>query len=103
MQRLVVATPYSENSIIAMARTAAAQGDLDRFYTTLYLAGLSGGARRIPGRAGEWLTRELQLRAFAGIPDFQVGSLAFTMEMICVLTRRLGKQRTVNLTNRLMY
>jgi len=85
-----VGTPYKENSISALARGAASRAVLDTFYTTIYSAGLIPLVNRLPvGNFRAALVRELQRRAFPGVPADKVRMLATTWDISLMAFRRL--------------
>lgn len=100
--QLSVSTPYRENSIVNIARAAAENAELQRFYTTLYSARWQGTARRVP-LAGPLLGKELGRRGFVGIPPDSVADVAILPELIQVAARRLLGQRRANVSADLMY
>lgn len=100
--RLSISTPYRENSIVHIARAAAASAHLQRFYTTLYLARWRSAAQRLPV-LGPRLAQELGRRAFPGIPVEWVVNVATFPELVHVGTRRLMGDRKPALVAGLMY
>jgi glycosyltransferase involved in cell wall biosynthesis len=85
-----VSTPYRANSIVNIARTVALAGQLDRFYTSFYLARWQSVAQRLP-LIGSRLAQELSRRAFPGIAATCVTTEASTWELLHVGSRRLFK------------
>jgi len=100
--RVSISTPYRANSIVHIARAAAASAHLQRFYTTLYLARWRSAAQRLPV-LGPRLAQELDRRAFAGIPVEWVVNVATFPELVHVGTRRLMGDRKPALVAGLMY
>jgi glycosyltransferase involved in cell wall biosynthesis len=98
-----VATPYRENSILAIARTAVRRDDLARFYTTLYPASCNKALRRLPGKLCRQVAMELSRRSFPGIPPDRVAAAASGYEMLRVLSRRLMGACAPALPTHLMY
>jgi glycosyltransferase involved in cell wall biosynthesis len=89
--QLSISTPYRANSIVNIARAAVVHEQLQRFYTTLYLAGWAANVERLPF-FGAALANELGRRAFPGIPSEAVVNVAMFPELIQVGSRRvLGK------------
>lgn len=99
---LCVSTPYRENSIAATARVAAADGTLDRFFTTFHFASLQGAARRVP-LIGLRLANGLGRRAFSGIPPGSVRLAGSSAELIHVAARRMFGRRLLSVSDALMY
>lgn len=97
-----ISTPYRANSIVNIARTAAAHKRLRCFYTTLYLARWQASAQQLP-LIGPRLAKELGRRAFAGIPSRQVANAATLLELFQVGSRRLFGRRWPALVADLMY
>jgi glycosyltransferase involved in cell wall biosynthesis len=102
VNRLVVSSPYRENAVVAIARSAANAARLNRFFTTLYLAGWQNTARSMP-LFGARIGRELSRRAFSGIPASGVASVATLPELLHVGARRLLGSRNPALSAQLMY
>lgn len=100
--RLSISTPYRENAIVNIARTAASCAKLQRFYTTLYLSRWQAGAERLP-LVGSRLARELGRRAYAGIPSAQVANVAVLSELAHIGVRRLLGPRWPALAASRMY
>lgn len=100
--QLSVSTPYRSSSIVNIARAAAASEQLQRFYTTLYLARWQEGARSVP-LVGQGLARELGRRAFPGIPSAQVSNVATFSELAHVSVRRLVGHARPTLAAGFMY
>lgn len=100
--RLVVATPYREGSVVAIAREAAKSGQLARFYATLYTAKFLSVARHVPFAAlRRRFEREIGRRELAGIPAELVETVARLPELAHVVARRLPSAQTP--AGRLMY
>jgi len=100
--QLTVASPYRENAVLAIARSAAANATLRNFYTTLYLAHWQSIAQRLP-LVGSRLAIELGRRTFAGIPMERIDSAATGSELVHVAARRLIGQRHPAVAAALMY
>lgn len=100
--RVSISTPYRANSIVHIARAAAASAHLQRFYTTLYLARWRSAAQRLPV-LGPRLAQELDRRAFPGIPVEWVVNVATFPELVHVGTRRLMGDHKPALVAGLMY
>ena len=90
LMKIVVSSPYRENSVVSIASGASRRGMLDRFCTTLYAASLANRVAWLPV-VGNKLERELSRRAFPGIPSEQVSSFASVEELI-----RIGAYRAAN-------
>lgn len=88
--RFQVSTPYRENSIVNIARAVTLAGQLDRFYTSFYLAQWQSVAQRLP-LIGSRLAQELSRRAFPGITAARVTTGASAWELLHVGFRRLFK------------
>lgn len=87
---LVIATPYREGSILAIARTASERGQLESLYTTLYPAKLKRVTTFLPlQQPRNRLGRELDRRIFPGIPGERVISLSSMPELLHIAARRL--------------
>jgi glycosyltransferase involved in cell wall biosynthesis len=100
--QIVVATPYREGSVLAIARRAASRGQLARFYATLYAANLLAATRCVPFAAlRQRLARELGRHSFAGVPPGRVETVARLPELAYVVARRLPRGEP--LAGRLMY
>jgi glycosyltransferase involved in cell wall biosynthesis len=99
---LCVTTPYRENAIVAIGQAAARDAQLERFYTTLYLARLQGTVQRLP-LVGSRLAQELGRRAFASIPAERVVNVAMLTELMHVGARRLLGDHRPSLAAGLMY
>lgn len=99
---MVVGSPYRENSVVAIACSAANASRLNRFFTTLYLADWQNTVRSIP-LFGARIERELSRRAFSGIPANGVASVATLPELLHVGARRLLGNRNPALAAQLMY
>lgn len=100
--RIIFGSPYRENSVVAIARSAANASRLKRFFTTLYFSGWQNTVRSIP-LFGARIGRELSRRAFSGIPGSGVASVATLPELFHVGARRLLGNRNPALTAQLMY
>lgn len=99
---LCISTPYRENAVVAIGQAAQREAQLDRFYTTLYLARLQDTAERLP-LVGTKLGREFGRRAFSDIPADRVASVAMVPELAHVGARRLLGNRHPALAAGLMY
>lgn len=99
---LSASTPYRANSIVNIARSAAEDAELRRFYTTLHFARWQAKALRMP-LVGPTLAKELGRRGFSGIPPESVADVAMLPELIQVAARRLLGQRRSNVSASLMY
>ena len=97
-----VSSPYRENTIVHIAKTATRQGHLNCFYTSLYLASWQARAERLP-IIGHWLADELAKRAFPGIEGDRVVKLAILPELAYIGMRRFMGQHQPVLTAGLMY
>ena len=101
--KIVVSTPYRENSIIAIASAAALKQQLICFYTTLYLKKFTCIAEHIPlTTLRRRVEAELNRRTYPGIPNDLISSVAPFAELAHVFSRRLLSDFR-GLTNRLMY
>lgn len=100
--QLTAASPYRENAVLAIARTAAANAALQNYYTTLNLAHWQGIAQRLP-LVGSRLAIELGRRTFTGIPMERVACAATGAELGHVAARRLIGQRHPAVAAALMY
>lgn len=101
--KIVVSTPYRENSIIAIASAAALYEHLNRFYTTLYLKKLTRLAKHIPlNTLRRKVEAELNRRTYSGIPNDLISSVVPFAELAHVFSRRLLSNFRV-FSNRLMY
>ena len=100
--RLSVSTPYRANSIVNIARTAGETTQLERFYTTLYLARWESRVRRLPC-VGRRFSDEFGRRAYPGIPVDRVINLAAGPEFMHVATRRFLENKRPMLVADLMY
>ena len=101
--KIVVSTPYRENSIMSIASAAALNGQLTCFYTTLYLNKFTRPAKYIPltslrGR----VEAELNRRMYPGIPNDLILSVAPFAELAHVFSRRLLSNFR-GISSRLMY
>ena len=99
---LSVATPYRENSVLAIARAAVTHGRLHRFYTTLHLGQFAESVQRVP-YIGSRLGRELGRRAFQGIQPNKMVSVAATYEVAHIAIKRAGIAGSRFLPSDLMY
>jgi glycosyltransferase involved in cell wall biosynthesis len=90
--RFQVSTPYRENSVVNIARAVTLAGQLDRFYTSFYLARWQSVAQRLP-LIGSRLAQELSRRAFPGIAAARITTEASAWEFLHVGSRRLFKRR----------
>src|SRR5207248_2828284 len=100
--RLVVATPYSEGSILAIARAAAEAGQLVSFLTSVRLPRLEAIVRKVPTRYIRRRVRgAVNRRSFATIAADQVVSVAVVMEVMHLIARRLPRSQA--LAARMMY
>ena len=82
--RLTVATPYAEGAVMAIARCAAARGQLDRFCTTLYLRDC---------HASRVISRGLARRRLSGIPSATVWRTARGTELIRLAACRMASRK----------
>src|SRR2546423_1565293 len=100
--QVIVATPYAEGSILAIARAAAEKGQLASFFTNLQLSRFGAVAAIVPG---SHLRRRVQgaisRRSFSGIPSERIVTVAALMEGLHLITRRFP--RSQGLSTRLMY
>ncbi len=78
---IIISTPYRENSIVNIASGAASKGWLTRFYTTLYFARWERTAQRFP-MIGNRLAKELNRRAFPGLPADTVSNVGMLPELL---------------------
>ena len=85
-----IGTPYKENSVLALARQAATESSLERFFTTLYTAKALAFTQYLPRRFRESLERELKRREYSGIPRERVASVAVAEDVALFAIRRLG-------------
>jgi len=85
---IVVGSPYRENAVVAIARSAANASRLNRFFTTLYLAHWQDAVQSMP-LLGARFGQELGRRAFPGIPANRVASVATLPELLHVGARRI--------------
>jgi glycosyltransferase involved in cell wall biosynthesis len=81
---ITLTAPYAEGAILAIARSAAALGRLDRFCTTLYWGGQTS-TRLLRGR--------LARRRLVGIPDGSVWQAARPSELARVTASTFSAQR----------
>jgi glycosyltransferase involved in cell wall biosynthesis len=101
--QVVVATPYRENSIVAIAQTAARRQQLARFYTTLYMDAGHKGIGRLPEKLRRKVVRELSRRSFPGIPPNRIASAGSGYEALRVLWARLLGRYAPTISTDLMY
>lgn len=101
--KIVVSTPYRENSIMAIASAAIINEQLTCFYTTLYLKKFIHIAKHIPlSTLRERVEAELNRRTYPGIPNNLISSVESFAELAHVFSRRvLSNSR--GLSSRLMY
>jgi glycosyltransferase involved in cell wall biosynthesis len=100
--RIIISTPYRENSIINIAAVAASENMLEGFYTTLYFARWQGVVGKIPV-FGNRLAREFGRRSFDTIPGDMVFNVASSAELLRVATRRFIGNRWPRISSDLMY
>lgn len=101
-QGVMVATHYREGSIVAIARAAARNGLLARFYTTLYSPQFLSALKYFPLKGlRRRLERGLSRRAFPGIPAEAVEVVSLLPELMRVLAYRLPRGQA--LADRLNY
>ncbi len=99
---LLIATPYREGAVLAIARAAARRGELQRLYTTIYTGKLVPRARVIPfSRVRSRVEGELARRRLTGIPDDRVSTKARGAEAAAIVARRIPHAQS--LASRLMY
>ena len=101
--KIVVSTPYRENSIMAIASAAVVNEQLACFYTTLYLKKFTRLSKHIPLRTlRERVEAELNRRAYPDIPNHLISSIESFAELAHVFSRRLFSNFR-GLSSRLMY
>jgi glycosyltransferase involved in cell wall biosynthesis len=100
-RRIAIATPYSEGSILAIARAAARHDRLHRFYTTWYEGPGRGFSGRIPETLARFLPKELAGRSFPGIPAERVETSGELWELLRMTLMRLPHAKP--LASRTMY
>ena len=100
--QLTISTPYRENATVSIAQAATARAQLERFYTTLYLARWQPGVQRLP-LIGPKLAKVFSRRAYAGIPAARATNLAILSELAHISTRRLFGSRFPALATSRMY
>lgn len=92
--KIAVTTPYRENSVMAIARAAAAAQKLACFYTTIYLAKVASLAHAIPvPPLRRRMEAQLLRRTFPGVPKGRVKCLASVPELTHIFFRRLFPYR----------
>lgn len=99
---LDVSTPYREASIVAIARAAASQERLHRFYTTVQFASLANAASQVP-LVGNALRRQLSRRGFDGVPPELISGAAPFAEVMHLALRRAAAARNPMVVRNLMY
>jgi len=100
--QIAVATPFSEGSMLAIARAAAEQGQLATLFTTLHASRLPFALHMIPTKK---LRRRvygaIKRRSFAPIPSDRVVGVARLTETFHIISRRLPRSQA--LATRMMY
>jgi glycosyltransferase involved in cell wall biosynthesis len=88
--RIVVATTHQEGSFLSIAQAAARRNQLARLFTTLHSARWSKAVKRIPAQSIRTRAeREIERRAFPGIPLEQVETVGVPHELLHVLALRV--------------
>ena len=100
--KIIVSTPYRENSIVNLARIVDQAKYLDVFYTTLYLAKYKKIIRKIPG-LGPMLESEFSRRDFTEITPGRIKTVSSTFELTRAITKRVLSKSLPVIPEYLMY
>jgi len=101
--KIVVSTPYRENSIMSIASAAVVNEQLSCFYTTLYLKKFTRIAKYIPlSTLRKMVEAELNRRTYPDIPNHLISSIESFAELTHVFSRRLFSNFR-SFSSRLMY
>lgn len=92
--RIAVSTPYAEGSILAIARSAAAQGTLETLYTAFHTRDLlAAGAHIRSPTLKRILADHFGHRTFTDIPRDRIKSEAGLGEIVSAVLRRLPRMQ----------
>jgi glycosyltransferase involved in cell wall biosynthesis len=92
--QVAFAAPFSEGSILAIARAAAKTGQLAWLFTTLHSSHWPAAARIIPtGKLRRRVSGAIMRRSFSSIPSERIVGVARWMETLRVVSQRLPRSQ----------
>src|SRR5205823_5262205 len=88
--QIAVATPFSEGSILAIARAAAERGQLTALFTTIQASRLAVVAQILPTKKlRRRVDGAIRRRSFSSIPSERVVGVAQLIESLHIISQRL--------------